>query len=322
MASAVLSFLRRGRWLTPEFLLYYAILAFSYSYAIREGWELSTSLAPGGENYGVLGDALRPGWLLPGPKGGARPVDLSDHQWRNFRANLPTLGAALLAYALLARGVRRMLAPPPALVTQLLLALAFVTYLHGAKVLFLLALALANFALARGVAGRQWAAPLVLWGFNCAAWLAVQYTRGGSFEALAPPLAWLDDWEGPVRWHVGFNLVILRMLSYGLDAHWAASGRPAPSPSKLAAKGDQFTRAELSRLSEEYGSVGLYLLYLLYPPLYLTGPTTTFNAFASYLQRPQAGLRAAGVAAYAARWVAALLLTEVTGGLGADYDDW
>lgn len=46
-----------------------------------------------------------------------------------------------------------------------------------------------------------------------------------AFDPNSPSLAALDRHRGLLRWHVHFNLVVLRMLSYGMDLHWARTKR-------------------------------------------------------------------------------------------------
>jgi hypothetical protein len=44
--------------------------------------------------------------------------------------------------------------------------------------------------------------------------------------ARSPSLAWLDGHRGLLRWHIHYNLLVLRVLSYSADLHWRRTGRP------------------------------------------------------------------------------------------------
>ena len=60
----------------------------------------------------------------------------------------------------------------------------------------------------------------------------------------------------------------------------------------------------------EYNFVA-YIVYCLYPPLYIAGPIITFNSFSSQLiNPPSASLSFIRVLTYALRWAAALLALE------------
>lgn len=34
-------------------------------------------------------------------------------------------------------------------------------------------------------------------------------------------LRWAAVYSGPVRWHIAYNLSVLRLISFGMDMHWA-----------------------------------------------------------------------------------------------------
>ena len=138
------------------------------------------------------------------------------------------------------------------------------------------------------------------------------------------------------RWWVHFNLVILRMISFGVDLHRRRAGlehareRRAPEPEKGAAveKGTDASVSKTKTKTELEGtpsgsnegrsappthhthrvappgssahyaslvhaptreveySLSEYVAYVFYPPLYVAGPISSFNAFASQLRRP------------------------------------
>jgi D-alanyl-lipoteichoic acid acyltransferase DltB (MBOAT superfamily) len=107
------------------------------------------------------------------------------------------------------------------------------------------------------------------------------------------------------------------MLSFSTDLHWARTGRLSLSTGggkqhPLQEGGDISVKARASQhlpLSE-YSYVA-YIVYCLYPPLYIAGPIITFNSFSSQLTNPpSASLSFIKVLTYALRWAAALLALE------------
>ena len=79
-------------------------------------------------------------------------------------------------------------------------------------------------------------------------------------EIFGSEWALLDNYRGSIPWHHMFNLAVLRMLSFNLDYIWCSTGEEEVHP---------------------IGHYGLlpYVSYILYVPLYIAGPTTTFNTF-------------------------------------------
>jgi hypothetical protein len=42
----------------------------------------------------------------------------------------------------------------------------------------------------------------------------------------SPGLAWVDARRGMLRWHIHYNLLMLRLLSAFMDTHWVLCGQP------------------------------------------------------------------------------------------------
>ena len=89
------------------------------------------------------------------------------------------------------------------------------------------------------------------------------------------------------RWHVNYNITMLRLISYGMDAHWAAKSRCSSAveeaiSSSTTTGGVMPTthkmRMATHLLPAEYDVSGL-LAYAIYPPLYVAGPIMTYNDF-------------------------------------------
>jgi hypothetical protein len=129
------------------------IVASALIHLIHSGISYSRQFESGGrwDGYAV---GLHTGWL----KG--RKVDLSDIQWREFRASLPALTVFFCLFALssTAMQLRWADAPPSARARarawlHLLIALVFLGYLHGVYIIHVMSAVFVNWWLAQTVAG-------------------------------------------------------------------------------------------------------------------------------------------------------------------------
>ncbi|KAH7674991.1 Membrane bound O-acyl transferase MBOAT protein [Dioscorea alata] len=188
------------------FIVLYA-LAF-YALVIHRSLQLSHD-----NSHRLFG--LRPGWIL------GRLNDLSDPQWRNFRGNLPILMLVFGIFTLVANSIRRFyhLRARGMSFIWSFLSFCYLSYLHGACVVFILLISSMNFFLVKIFARTKYFV-YMLWIFNIAVLLLNRVYEGYSFTLFGANLAFLDSYRGTFRWHVCFNFVILRMISFGLDYHW------------------------------------------------------------------------------------------------------
>ena len=282
-----------------------------------------------GQPYGYRGlPGLAKGWIA------GRRNDLSDDQWRTFRDNLPLLAAAAVATSALSRAMRRVArgardAGKILIPFHVVYGAAFAFFLHGFGALWPACLCLAHYALCRAAAGWPKIGPILVWGFAVAALARVQFrahewTFASLADATSPMLsraarqriAALDaprNRGSSPRWWIHYNLLTLRMISFGMDLHWRRSGGGHTKARRRSPCRSIRTSTSRPRREVRY-SLGEYLAYVTYPPLYLAGPTCTFNAFASQLRRPLmcASLRPRSVARYAgAKFAGVLLILEV-----------
>lgn len=118
------------------------------------------------------------------------------------------------------------------------------------------------------------------------------------------------------RWHINWNITMLRLISFNMDYYWACVENARTPPLGNDKHATPTTPSERQRVSASHPvgtySFPLYLAYALYPPLYLAGPILTFNSFRSQLVLPPR-IAARTVATYAARFAACLLVMELVG---------
>lgn len=106
---------------------------------------------------------------------------------------------------------------------------------------------------------------------------------------------------GFYSWRLPVNFLVLRIISYNMDSHWAilhkASGKEEEAPDDA-----------LALVEGEYSSLWNYLAYIIYAPLYIAGPIMTFNSFTRSMRDKRPSTES--VALYALRWLACLVLME------------
>ncbi|XP_034689607.1 putative membrane-bound O-acyltransferase C24H6.01c isoform X3 [Vitis riparia] len=285
------------------FLILYALLF--YIVIIRRSLQISRDYY-----RKVLG--LRPGWVAD------QLNDVSDAQWRNFRGNLPILTVVFGIFAFVANMLRAycQLKARGMAVVWLLISLIYLAYLHGACIIFVLSIASANFLLVKIFARTKYFS-LVLWTFNLFFLMYNRINEGYSFCTFGQHWAYLDNFRGTFRWHICFNFVILRMISFGYDFHWAHQDSHFDQKKHIqrchickAGKACYLHLQERSVQNDKF-SFSIYLCYLVYAPLYIAGPIISFNAFASQLDVPQNNYSVRDVSWYGSRWLFSLFLMEL-----------
>jgi protein-cysteine N-palmitoyltransferase HHAT len=102
--------------------------------------------------------------------------------------------------------------------------------------------------------------------------------------------AWLDQQEhagwlkGVMRWHICYNITVLRMLSFALDLHWSKLEKKKEKEKKeVSIESSQEATAKIRQTTPLPSSSDYNLLFALahalYPPLYIAGPIITYQDF-------------------------------------------
>ena len=267
------------RWL--ELSLYVALIAYLlHRYITVVPAYIDENCKGACKNY------LKPGWML------GRKVDLTDHQWRVFRGNMPVLTGLALGHLLLSHFVRRLYAgadlakqAQARLVFYAASAIVFVAGLHGIFALHVFVLVLGNYVLSKTLGSARFA-PAIIWVYNLAVLFGIEWLADIKFVyLLGPSFEYLDSYSGFYRWHVSFNLVVLRMISFSMDHYWALQKQQGSPSSVVDEKTDKVSWTYEERVAAPQPlnvyNVWMYMAYLFYMPLHIAGPTITFNAFAS-----------------------------------------
>lgn len=119
--------------------------------------------------------------------------------------------------------------------------------MHGFSALKVLLILFTNYCIATGLPRKT--IPLATWIFNIAILFANEIGDGYQFARIADhisPMAthdllhglgvWLDGYSGIMpRWHILFNITVLRLISFNLDYYWGLDRRSG-SPEEVSSK--------------------------------------------------------------------------------------
>ncbi|KAJ7129335.1 MBOAT, membrane-bound O-acyltransferase family-domain-containing protein [Mycena epipterygia] len=292
-----------ARWKTIEFRIY---AVFIFIIVLVMAWipiALSSSTHP---NYPRFRSKLSQGWMF------GRPVDNSDAQYRGFRSNFIPLTLAAGAF-LLAKFVRTRLHTSATTSRDNLYLLRFnfgasiimLIALHGTSILKIIPILTVNYLISKSF-GNSKAGPICSWIFNILVLFMNDRYSGYKFGNITPSLAFMDPFEGIYpRWHITFNITMLRLVSFSMDYYWACN---TSSPAESAAELDDKQR-QLTAHPEFIYSYLNYMSYVLYPPLYLAGPIMTFNDYIWQHRKPLTIPRST-VLGYSIRFLISLLTME------------
>lgn len=293
----------KARWQTLEFKIY-AIVA-CIVLPIMAWIPISLSL-PSNPNYHLFEPRLSPGWIP------FRKVDNSDAQYRGFRNNFWLLTILANAYLFIKFIWINLARSPPDnnlyLLRYNLVWSALILFgLHGTSLFKILAILTINFLIARLCRGSR-LGPVLTWIFGGAILFANDKYNGYLFGHFFPSLAWLDAYQGLYpRWHIIFNISMLRMVSFNMDCYWACHAKEFP----------EYRYHRTTTTSERKASHPLhmysyvsYIAYILYPPLYIAGPIMSFNDFLWQHRRPM-HIYGRVALLYSIRLLASLLTMEL-----------
>ncbi|KAF8751613.1 membrane-bound acyltransferase family [Rhizoctonia solani] len=218
-----------SRWRTPEFLFYGLAFLVVVPYMVKVPYDISNESNP---NFYKILPRLKEGWLF------GRHIDNSDAQYRSFRSNIPSLLALSTVHLVLGRlytRINRLVASSPGKSTPgdssgpsrtpflLVFSLVMLAGLHGTSALKIIAILAANYWIA------MFKIPALTWVFNGAVLFTSNWYEGFRFGSVHGALASLDSIPGFYpRWHISFNITMLRLLSFNMDYYWAA-GEVSPT---------------------------------------------------------------------------------------------
>ncbi|PWV00008.1 putative glycerol uptake protein [Trypanosoma cruzi] len=247
-------------------------------------------------------------WLSTPPFNSVGYNGLGDAQWKALDRwfwllialyTCFAMGSRVIRWAFFARiGVRALH------IYQSILGVCFVAFLHGPEFCVPLTLALMNygfvvFFVGSGVSYRVFMA--VMWLSQLTLLFLVRFCG----EKMMSVFQSASDsmWSRKLRWTVVFNMYTLRMVAFNMDMYEAF--RDGPTQRERAVRKHDTNCLECAQMREanrdenspttrcyrfrtesschprEYNLLS-YIAYMLYIPLYVAGPMSSFNAFASH----------------------------------------
>ena len=243
-------------------------------------------------------------------------VDLSDGQWREFRSSLPLLIAAAIGGVVLHKLVLYLSRAYGDFqgsyrfrtLFHAVFGVLVVMVQHGYQSLIVLTLIALAYTVAKLLGSYQNA----YWGIGAFAIIVLLLKESYRISHRVDWLHILFDkrYSGMYSWHVPANFLVLRLVSFMLDYHWAY----------LAAKNTKKNEDAVPKKNQEiqissYGHHALHeynfvncLSYCVYAPLYIAGPVITFNAYLNYSKAPQVS---ESVLMYGLRWALSFFLMEL-----------
>ncbi|EIM90724.1 MBOAT-domain-containing protein [Stereum hirsutum FP-91666 SS1] len=275
----------QSRWRTKEFMLYYVVFAVVVPWMVWVPIRLSSPSHP---NFPLYVRRLAQGWMF------GRPFDNSDVQYRSFRSNIPALTLLLSIFFAFKSLYTFSLPSTPSktypsrahlLPFYTLFSLLLIFVLHGTSAFFVLAILSGNYALAilapRTAAAKGKAMGKVvvgaMWAFNGLVLFMNEKYGGYDWGIIMPRLAFMDSWQGVYpRWHVTFNITMLRLVAFSMDYWWACTSETPASSSPISLPKSDKARSKTPHDPATY-TFANYLAYVLYPPLYIAGPIMGFN---------------------------------------------
>ncbi|KAI9246875.1 MBOAT, membrane-bound O-acyltransferase family-domain-containing protein [Phascolomyces articulosus] len=304
-----------SRWHTREFYFYYVCFSVVVPYMFYVTYNLSKEDNPHYTEYEHL---LSEGWI---PN---RKVDNSDAQYATFRDNIPKLFGLVVGYLCLSHLYRIYVTPQQLPVKQphqplhriyffFVASLSIITGLHGTSMLKILAIITTSYWIGRMAGGTMWN-PIASWIFNLAILFLNEWYNGYKFGALlGPGFEWMDEHNGfQPRWHILFNFVMLRLVSFNMDYYWQVKKpRDQYEDDRLGGPLSDKDRITVPCFESDYNYIN-FLAYVLYPPLYLCGPIITFNDFISQIRYPSHKVTRRYVITYAIRLAFVILVMEMT----------
>ena len=308
-----------SRFLSIEFIIYYVYIAAILILNVYPQTLLSSEACINAPN---CQSKLYKGTI-------ATFMENSDAQWRNFRGQLTMLVPMAIAHISCGYVSRHMWGLRGREMWLTISSIVTLVGVFGAASLWIVLLTIPTYLSAK-YGGKH--TPILVWVINIAMLFVIEwYSNAFKFGNLfGGVLYFLDSapYQGIWRWHIGYNITILRMTSWGMDYYWAVKERDNLSNDNddinqkigesTVSKGgrsgfdDVYNTLERSAPFLSLFTFQNYMNYLFYTPLLIAGPIVTANVFLNQLTRsPREVHMTISLLSLLTRWLLALFLLEV-----------
>ncbi|KAL8736703.1 MAG: hypothetical protein Q9166_000069 [cf. Caloplaca sp. 2 TL-2023] len=322
---------RPSRWATPEFCLYYVVIGAALPFMFKSVYDVSNRWIPGrkvdnsDQQYSGFRDNIPYMFLLlvfhPILRRGYESLHTINQKTASPQQRIFTSPQDMDANARLDRRVR----------FDVGFACLYLLALHGTSALKVLVILYINFTLAKWLP-KPYLLPAT-WVFNIGILFANELCRGYPYADIVRLLLpwslgsdllpdekagqnwgfYLDSYGGLLpRWEILFNITVLRLVSFNLDYRWSldrvggsALEKKQLDPSDLSER----ERVDIPAKTKDY-SFRNYFAYVLYSPLYLTGPILTFNEYISQIRYTPRSITCDRTTLYGVRFLISLLTME------------
>jgi protein-cysteine N-palmitoyltransferase HHAT len=239
-------------------------------------------------------------------------IDLTDFQLNAFRQNLLLMSSIAFVFVFIRKIIFFYTQDTKIrLYYYIMFGFFFVTYLHGLGIIIIVVIININYFLCIA-AGKNKYFQLIVWGINFGLLVFSKISYSYFIESIHD----LISFEPPLPWNFSYGLVMLKMMSFMIDYHWKITDKPSLSKQEHGLKCKECEKYapcikyRMQEHSDDY-SLLAFIAYTFYCPLYLAGPTTTYNCWISQVKLPQTLISTKYIIIYAIRLLFMWILLEV-----------
>ena len=172
------------------------------------------------------------------------------------------------------------------LIYYILTAGAFLYYLYGNCIIFIVGVSLINYAIGK-ICKTSSLNAILTWSFNLAILFTSKKYNGYEFHTFYLPY-YLEDNRGVLNWETYFNILFCRLVSYNMDYAEQLGKKQNEAmltPVKKDEQWSEYRQRQESHLdvTKDFGIIP-YFAYLFYVPLFVGGPVCSYIPFISYVK--------------------------------------